>query len=145
MGNVIQAFTTTVICDSPWAWKEPKNYTYNFGGGYSITSSIDFLNESANSFYTFPTTLTIVGNVFGGYVSIINTTDADRLFHLHLSPSETVTMNCDLQLISSDLVTHPLSNFNLNWLRFLRGINRLTVTGNVSSISVTSPVAVKMG
>ena len=82
---------------------------------------------------------------YGGAVNIINTSDANRTFILTLLPNEVVTLNCDLQFISSTLVTYPLANFNQKWLRFIRGANNLTVIGNVDDISITAPIGVKIG
>jgi hypothetical protein len=145
MGNIIQGFTTTVICDSPWGWKNSKYYDYTYPDQYTITDNIAFFNESANAFYTYPTELVITGNVFGGSITIVNTTDNSRSFELDLVPNEVVTMNCDLQFISSNLVTYPLANFNLNWLRFLPNTNNIVISGNVKELEITMPVAVKVG
>jgi hypothetical protein len=150
VGNFIQSMTTTVVADSPWGWSEPKTYTYTFADSYSSSQDIVFLNESANNFYTFPTSLIITANIFGGSISITNTTDNNRVFTLGtitdpLLPNEVITMNPDAQTISSNLVTYPISKFNLNWLRLLSGYNLLTIEGNVSSVSLTYPIAVKIG
>ncbi len=146
IGNFIRAFTTTVLCNSPFAWAEPitETHTYN-PNAYSITDNITFLNRSANVFYTFPTNVTIVGNIFGGSVSITNISDVNRQFIYILAPNETIVFNCDLQIITSNLVTYPLVNFNKNFLRFVQGINNLIVTGNISSLSISYDVAVKIG
>lgn len=146
VGNIIQSFTTTVLCDSPFAWKQPKTNTYTYTG-YSISDTIAFLNESANVGYTYPTTLTIVSNAFGGDITIINETDSlTRSFYISLSANETITMDCDKQIMTSNVTTYPLVNFvDKNWLRFLRGFNTLTVVGNISSLSITIPIAVKLG
>jgi len=145
IGNVIQTITSTVICDSPWGYREPKTFTENYGDGYSIHDTINFYNESANSFYTYPTELVITANIFGGSITITNASDMNRQFVLTLLPLEVLTLNCDLQFISSSLVTYPLSKFNKMWLRFVRGLNVLSVVGNISNISITSPIAVKVG
>jgi hypothetical protein len=152
VGNLIQSFTATVQCDSPWGFRESKTYTYTFGDGYTISEDIIFLNESDNAFYTFPTSLIITTNIFGGICEIVNHTDDDRAFILGtvtnpLLPQEVITMNPDQQLISSNKVAdpYPISKFNSNFLRFLPGLNLLTISGNISSISLTVPVAVKVG
>jgi hypothetical protein len=145
IGNMIQGFKTNVVCDSPWGWKEPKEYAYTYTG-VNVSDSITLFNESANTFYTYPTLLVITANRFGGGITITNTTDNDREFIIDtLEAYEVITMNCDLQFISSSEITYPLENFNKNWLRFIKGRNDLTITGNVSSISIISPVAVKVG
>jgi len=143
-GNIIRGFTTTAICDSPWGWKESKHYTYTYNTNYYTTDNIAFLNESANSFYTFPTEVKITANLYGGSVTITNTSDGSRQSVLTVLPNEVITINSDLQTISSDLITYPLYNFNLNFPRFIRGTNNLVITGNIYQLEITTPVAVKI-
>jgi len=144
-GNIIRGLSCTVICDSPFGWKTPKYYDYTFTNQYLITDYVTFFNESADSAYTYPTELIITANIFGGSVTITNITDNSRQFILTLLPNEVVTLDCNHQFISSSLVTYPLYNFNLSWLRFLPGTNTLKIEGNVSEVEITSPVAVKIG
>jgi len=145
VGNIVQGISCTVVCDSPFAWREPKVYTYSYNANaYSITDSINFLNESANAAYTYPTGIVITANIFGGSLTVTNVTDANRQFILTLSPGEVVTINNDLQLISSSINSYPISQFNLHFLRLLPGYNQLTVSGNISSMVITSPIAVKI-
>jgi phage-related protein len=145
-GNMIQGTTCTVVCDSPWGWREPKYYDYSWGDNtYQIDDTITFFNESANGFYTYPSELVIHGNIFGGSVTITNVTDNNRQFILTLLPEEVVTLDCEHQFISSTLVQYPLINFNKKWLRFLPGENNLIISGNISEIEITSPIAFKVG
>jgi hypothetical protein len=149
VGNFIKAFTTTVQCDSPWGFREPKTYTYTYGDSYTINQDIIFLNESANAFYTYPTSFIVTANIFGGNFLLINHSDNERTFTLGtvtdpLLPNEVITMNPDQQLVSSNLTTYPLSKTSTNWIRFLPGYNLLTVSGNISSFSFTIPIAAKV-
>jgi len=146
VGNYIRSFNCNVVCDAPWAWSEPEThlYTYN-ANAYNNIDTIYFLNKSANNFYTYPTSVIITANIFGGSVSITNVTDNNRLFLLTLLPNEVATLNCDTQQITSTTSTYPLYNFNLNFLRFLKGFNTLSVSGNITSLSITYPIAVKVG
>jgi phage-related protein len=144
-GNMIRGLSATVLCDAPWGWREGKEYDYNWGDNtYQIDDTIILNNENSNNFYTYPTSLKIYANIFGGSVTITNTTDNNRAFILNLLPEEVVTLDCDHQFISSTLVQYPLINFNKNWLRFLQGTNNLTISGNISEIKISSPVAVKI-
>ena len=144
IGNMIHGLTTRVICDAPWGWKDSSVYTESWGG-IGMSDTISYYNESSNNFYTYPTELKITANSVGGSVTITNQSDSNRQFILTLSGDEVVTINCDLQTISSDSVALPLARFNKNWLRFIKGVNTLLVVGNVASISITSPIAVKVG
>jgi phage-related protein len=146
VGNIIRGMSATVVCDAPWAWKEPISLTRTYDpDAYSVYDSFSIDNESANNFYTFPTNLVIHANIFGGSVTITNIGDNNRQFILTLLPNEIVTINCDLQTVSSNLVTYPLGGFNKNFLRFIQGTNDINITGNIKSLSLTYPVAVKIG
>jgi phage-related protein len=145
VGNIIRAMTANVICDAPWGWKEPITHARTYDpNAYSVYDSFSIDNESANNFYTFPTNMIIQANIFGGSVTITNASDASRQFILTLVPNEIVTVNCDLQTITSNIVTYPLGGFNDNFLRFIQGTNNLNITGNIKSFSLTYPVAVKI-
>jgi phage-related protein len=144
-GNLIRGMTFTVVCDAPWGWKQSKTYTYGTYGGYTINETVYLLNESANNGYTYPSSLIVTGNIFGGTATITNVSDASRQFIYTLSPSEVVTIDCENQIMTSTLVTYPIASFNLNFLRLIRGYNQLQFTGNITSVSITSPVAVKIG
>ena len=154
IGNIIRMITATVVCDAPWGWGEPKIYTYSYNPNeYCPLDNIRIDNISDNNFYTYPTSLIIETNLFGGIITITNTEDNNRQsiwgnispFYISLSPNETVTMNCDLQTISSDLSAYPLANFNKNFLRLVQGTNNLTVVGNIKGFTMTVPTAVKIG
>jgi phage-related protein len=144
VGNIIRGISCVVQCDSPWGWKPSKTYAYAYTG-YTITDAINLLNESANSFYTYPTNLVITANGYNGSVSIVNTSDTSRTSTWTLTANEVVTMDCDKQIITSTIATYPLANFNKNWLRLIRGYNNLVISGNISALSITSPIAVKIG
>jgi len=144
IGNIIKAFTVQVECDSPYGYREAKTYAYTYGAYYT-SGTIEFYNESDSNFYSYPKVFTITANSYGGTVTITNTTDGNRALVISLSPDEVVTLDCDLQIMSSSSETYPLSNFNKNWLRFIRGLNTLTVEGNIASMSITTkPIEVKV-
>ena len=145
-GNIIKGLSCTVVCDSPWGYREPVTLTYSYDPDVeNHTDSISINNESANNFYTYPTNLTIMANIFGGSISITNAQDADRVFLLTLEPNEVVNINCDLQTISSNLVQYPLGGLtDKNFLRLIQGTNDLTMIGNIKLLSLTYPVATKI-
>jgi phage-related protein len=145
IGNMIQSISTTVVCDSPWFWGEDATYLYTYPDSYTINDEIVIFNNSANSFYTYPTNLIITANVFGGNCIITNVSDNNRIFQLVLASSEIATLNCDSQTILSTTIDYPLTNLiNTNWLRLLPGANLLTISGNISALSITFPVAIKV-
>jgi phage-related protein len=145
VGNYIRGIECTALCNAPWGWKNPKTSLYSWADIQTITDTINYHNSSANNYYTYPSSLILTANSFGGSISIINTSDNNRQFLLTVSGGEVVTMNCQTQTISSTIETYPIQNFNMKFLRFKKGLNVLTVSGNVLSISITSEIASKVG
>jgi len=145
IGNMITGFTTTIVCDAPWGWKE--NYVYtNDTLTNSGDQSITLFNNTNNTFYTKPTT-TITFDTAGGDATITNTSDNDRVSSfVGIDARDVVTMNSDLETISGTSGDTDFLNgtkFNYNWLRLVRGHNTLTVNGHISEISISVPIAVK--
>ena len=82
----------------------------------------------------------------GGSMNIINTSESDREFSFTgLSSRESITANSELGIVESDSGTRRLSNFNKLFLRFIPGFNYLTVSGNLSSLSITYQFARRLG
>ena len=145
IGNFVRGMTCTAVADSPWFWKTPKSYHYSWGDTQTISDTINFFNESENNYYTYPSSLILTANSAGGTISIINTADNDREFLLSISSGEIVTMDCYNQIISSSVANLPLENFNLNFLRFKKGLNVLNIMGGILSMDLTVERAVKIG
>lgn len=146
IGNLNFAFTATAVCDSPFAWSGPKKTVWT-AKNYSAETKNIYIN-SADVDYLYPTiAFTLSGE--GTSISIINTTDsATRTFAFTgLTPSHTITVDNDRQTITStdSLELYPLSKFNKNWLRFVPGKNVLTLTGNLTSASITYNEPRKVG
>jgi hypothetical protein len=144
IGNYIRGIECTAQCSAPWGFKTPKTYLYSWADTQTITDTINLFNESQNNYYTFPSSLVITANSFGGLVSIINTSDNNRQFLLTVSGGEVVTINCQTQTISSTIETYPIQNFNMKFLRFKKALNILDISGAVLSVSITSEVAAKV-
>lgn len=143
-GNIIQGYTFTVICDSPFGWEFEKSKTFNYVSNPNI-SPIIFDNESDDSYYLFPR-LQITFDSFGGNLTITNTTDNNRNFVLTgLSANEVVTIDNYLQTIESSTGNKRLSNFNKKWLRFVPDRNNLLITGDVTQIKIYYQFARKIG
>lgn len=149
VGNIVRGYTGVISCDSPFAWEYPRTVTHTYDPmGYIADETIEIINTSGNADYTYPT-ITITMNVFGGDISIINTSEsATREFALTgLLPNEVLTVNSDLQTITSTLSTNRLvdmENCDYTWVRYIKGINNMKVEGNISSISFTHQFAKKI-
>jgi len=146
IGNIIRGYYANIVCDSPFAWTYPKTKTYSYPSGYLINDNIQIVNSSDMDDYTYPS-MSFTMNVFGGDLSIINTSDSNREFLFEgLSANETITIDNDLEIITSSVSgVNRLSNFtDYKWMRYKPGINNLQLSGNISSISFTNQFAKKM-
>jgi hypothetical protein len=85
-------------------------------------------------------------NNIGGNITLTNIQDNNRQFQLTgLLANEVITINNDLQIITSSLGLPRLSNFNLNWFRLLPNLNTILVQGNISNLSMTYYFDKKIG
>lgn len=142
VGNLNYGYECTVVCDAPWAWEFTRTLTktYTDGGG-----TIKFYNLSANNDYLYPY-ISFTTASTGNSISITNTNDANRIFSFTaISPLETITVDNDRKIITSSTGLYRLSKFNKKWLRFVPGLNNLTMTGLITNLSITYQFAKKVG
>lgn len=146
VGNKIHGFSCLVDCDSPFAYKFPKTITYTYTDS-SVVASETFYNASDDKGAYLNPKLVITMNAFGGDISITNVTDSSRVFSFtSLSAGEVLTVDNSLQTILSSTGNKRIGNFNKNYLRLVPGVNHLNISGNVSSISMTTQfIAKKIG
>lgn len=146
VGNVIRGYNSNIICDSPFAWEYANNIIYRFSEeNYSITKKITINNTSENSDYTYPI-IKFKINKFGGSISAKNASDNYRNFAFTgLSPDEEITVDNDLQIITSSTGLNRLPNFTYyKWFRFKPKANSIILTGNISYFSYTNQIARKI-
>jgi len=122
----------TFTCLSPYAYTFPKKQVID------ITHPVTycFNNDSSDSDYLYPALLLQPSNVTQSF-SIVNNSDNGREFRFDFaSPfpngNEIVTIDNRLQVIQSSMgfSRQRFTQFNNNWLRFVRGRNELQITGN---------------
>jgi hypothetical protein len=146
VGNIIRGINCTVIADAPWGWKQDEEYTFTFPDEYSVNQTIEIFNSSEDAFYTFPTEMVVTANIFGGDIYLTNISDNNRVSTFSVSSGEILTINSDMQLISSNINTYALSQLDTGkWPRLVQGYNQILITGNISSLYIKYPVAVKIG
>jgi len=165
VGNIIRGYSGIVKCDSPFAWEYAKTITRNSTtvplrynvNGYLTDDYFTINNTSDNADYTYPT-ITFTMNKFGGDLSITNSSDNNREFlFTDLSPNEVITVDNDLQTISSSIVgVNRLLNFvhyeldgsisdtSYNWFRYVPKENDLAISGNVISVAFQHQFARKI-
>lgn len=125
-GNIPWAMKASIICDSPYAYLYPQEFTYAING----TQKIEFLNESSHNGYYMPV-LEIKMNG-GGSISITNETDKGRTFRLTNVPAAVsdILVNNDTCVITNNADLNLYPYFNFKFFRLVRGYNTLSITGN---------------
>lgn len=139
VGNKIVGVSATVHCQDAWATGEEKTFTYTGVGSFVHNNSSD------NNNYTYPITI-ITANAFGGTLTITNTSDANRITQFTtIAANEVLTIDNSRQTITSSTLLRRMSNFNKKFFRLKRGINNLTISGNIASVVIKYANARKIG
>lgn len=132
----------TVICDAPWAWENPKTYTYNFT---TLPSTINFINNSDYEDYLVPKKVVVTANSTGGAISIVNQeNDNSSIQFTSLSANESITID-EFGQVTSSTGNLMYSKWNGTRFKFVNKDNHLYVTGNVSKIEITYQNARRIG
>lgn len=144
IGNLKYAFEATVVCDAPWAWSYDKTLTKTYTEDV-VNDDFIFINDSANADYLYPE-ISFTLNGLGDGITITNYSDNNRQFiFTELSPNETITIDNDRQILTSDTGLYRLSSFNLNWFRILQGTNSLNISGGITSFQMDYKLARNIG
>jgi len=149
IGNLQYAFECTVICDSPFAYLPQTTISGSYTDLTDLEYNTTFYNRSSEDEYLYPQ-LDFKMGTSGSTISIVNATDNNRTFIFGLSGSplladEEISVNNDLQIITSSTELRRLSHFNKNWLRFLPGINELSVSGSLAWFQISPEERLKVG
>lgn len=139
VANLIHGFSTTVSCNSPFAFKYPKTTTYTYTASVVDTTET-FYNESDDTGdYLVPSEMIVTMNNVAGGFSITNLDDNSRIISFSgLNANEVLTISPKLQTITSSTGLLRLANSNKKFLRLVPGRNRLRVQGNVLSFNMTN-------
>ena len=124
----------TFVSTSPYA------YTFPQSKEWTITQpkTVIFNNTGDSLAYLFPT-ISITPNNITQSFSIINVSDNNREFRFDFAApfpngNEIITIDNDLQIITSsmgnDFGRRRFNQFNMKYLRFIRGKNVLNIVGN---------------
>jgi phage-related protein len=147
VGNIIRGFTATIVCDSPFAWGNTETYNYTFEA-FPQDYMITLLNNSQDRFYTFPTvtfTLDGAGDHPSDVVfSITNVDDNNRtMAFTNLSTDETLTINCDLEIVTSSYGFKRISSMvsPIRFFRLINGVNHIKVSGRITALTFTTTPA----
>jgi phage-related protein len=143
VGNLIVGFDAVAVCDSPYAWSFTKNLEYTYTDD-NVIDNIRFVNQSDSNDYLYPKIIFTM-NSFGGDFSIYNAQEERSFEFTGLSANETIEIDNDLKTIKSSKSLRRLEKFNKKWFRFVPGLNRLWISGNVASVKFVYQFARKIG
>lgn len=134
VGNIVVGFDAKFICDSPFAYGNTK--TINFT---QSNKTYRIYNESENLFYTYPK-LEIHMNGTGSDFIIKNVTDNNRTMSINnLVAGEVVTIDNDLQIITSSTGDNTLNKIEspIQFFRLLNGLNEVYLFGHIVKVTLT--------
>lgn len=124
-GNIPWALKASVTCDSPYAYLYPQTFEYNILG----TKTIDFYNEGSHNGYYLPQIE--ISSLIGGSFSIVNISDNNRTFSFRNVPASVtkIMVDNDRCIITNNQGLNIYPYFNFNFLRLVKGENRLQING----------------
>ena len=124
-GEVPWALQAEFECDSPYGYKDEREYVYTISG----SANINFFNESCSSDYYRPY---IIIDQTGGTFKITNVTDNNRIFALTNYPAavQHVYVDNDHCVLADDQDINLYPYFNYNFFRLKKGYNELSIEGN---------------
>lgn len=128
-GDMPWAFSCRVSCDSPFAYSLPEEYVYRVIGEKDITL---FNKSSFHGFYRPKMEIAMQG---GSSILIQNLSDGDRLFRFTSLPAgSSLVINIDNknQVITNNMDLNLYPNFNMKFMRLVRGDNVLKLIGNAT-------------
>jgi len=129
----------TATFDSPYAYGRANKKTITSDGTDWV--SVKIINDSdIVDDYIYPVVK------FNAPISIINATDnVGRIFEYdNMTLTEKVEIDNELKIITSNIGGDKLGNFNLNWLRLIRGVNELRIQIN-GTCTIQWPTLIKIG
>ena len=132
----IMGYKFTVECDSCMAWQDEVAYDFSLGNASAAaSSSVTVEVDTDVNDYVYPK-VTIQVGAAGGDISIVNNSDdtSRQTAFSGVSSYSTIVMRGDgINYISDDFYSKFTGR---NFLRLLDGQNNLTVTGNVTRLTI---------
>ena len=126
-------FTCDVLCESPFAYEREKQQVFNTGGS---KKNVIFNNTSSDNDYMRPK-IFFKCTKQGGSVKITNHTDGGSVVEIKdLDMGEGITMDSKTNIITSTSGKRRLGNTNYTFLKFLPEMNKLTIEGDLDSLTV---------
>lgn len=148
IGNINYGMTLHAYCDSPWAYSNDYTKTLTYSGSALVNQNFTIMNTSDNDDYLYPSiafTTSGIGTSFTVTNSSLSTLDTYAMTFNPLQAGETVTVDCDKQIILSSSGLRRMSSFNKWFFRMIPGANLINISGGITSFSMTYKFARKIG
>lgn len=133
-GGVV-GYKFTLECDGPMAWQDPISKTISISNtstssNKTVTVQVDTdLND-----FTYPQVTLTIGKVGGEIIIVNQADDPTRLTKfVALKPNAKIVMKPEIGYVTEDCYDLFL---NKNFMRLVNGENRISVTGNVTSMEL---------
>lgn len=129
MGKVV-GIILEMECDSQFAWSKEFNYTYKVTAG----STLSFYNISDDLNNYLKPTVKIKASSDIKELEMINLSDNNWATTLkNISANEIITMDCKNEILTSSNKNRLILNdFNLHFMRFVSGINKIQINSDVT-------------
>ena len=137
VGSLCVGFSMNLTFDSIYGYGEPTISKQTLSGS---AKTIKLLNRSDPICQYVMPTIKFTNRRSSGSLSITNKSDASlsKFLISNLSNNEVVTIDNELQIISSSSKDDILSSFNKAWLKLKPGINELSLQGT-GDIEINCP------
>ena len=146
VGNLNYAFTLHAECDAPWGFSYPQTLVKSYPPDEIANETFDFYNESADSDYLYPELSFTTSGVGTSFALTNLTDDSTRIFSFTgISAGETITIDCDKQIIASSTGLLRMPNFSRKFFRLLQKNNSLNIVGGITEFTMTYSFAKKVG
>lgn len=128
-GNVV-GIIFEMECDSHFAWSKEFNYKYEIKSG----TILSFYNISDDLNNYLKPTVKIKSNSDIEKLEIINLTDNNwTTVFKDIKANEEIIMDCKNEIITSSIEDRIILNdFNMHFMRFVSGINKIQVNGDIT-------------
>ena len=149
IGNIQYAFKCNVTCDSPFAYSPIKVVTQTFSASAIEYYDFEIYNSSSDDDFLYPV-VEFELNTIGDYFKLKNLDDtsgsvAREFIFTGLQASEKITVDNDIQTITSDTGLLRLPLFNKKWFRLLPRQNRLHIESGIGTFTITYRERLKIG
>lgn len=129
IGGDVVGIILSMECDSQFAWSKDYHYTYDATAGTEI--SFYNISDDLNNYLKPVVKITTDKEI--EKLEFVNLTDNNRTTTLsNLHAGETITMDSLNEILESSIEDRIILNdFNMNFLRFVSGINKIQVSQDV--------------